>query len=101
MVTDSIDAFVNRDLDLAHKVLDADDFVDTLFDTVRNDLIELIVADGKNGEQAIDLMMIAKYFERIGDHATNIAEWVIFSITGSHIKTGRNFSNSEEGTTGS
>ena len=85
MVTESIDAFVEMDLSLANKVIEMDDTVDSLFDTVKNDLIELIQADRANAEQAIDLMMIAKYFERIGDHATNIAEWVVFSITGSHV----------------
>ena len=86
MVTDSIDAFVKKDLDLAKAVIECDDVVDNLFDTIKNDLIELIQADRANGEQAIDLIMIAKYFERIGDHATNIAEWVVFSITGRHWK---------------
>ena len=85
MVTESIDAFVKRDLELAKQVIDYDDVVDELFDTVKFDLIELIQADKANGEQAIDLIMIAKYFERIGDHATNIAEWVVFSITGKHV----------------
>ena len=84
MVTESIDAFVKKDLDLVNAVIACDDIVDDLFDAVKNDLIELIQADKTNGEQAIDLMMIAKYFERIGDHATNIAEWVVFSITGEH-----------------
>jgi len=85
MVTESIDAFVKRDLELAQKVIDYDDVVDDLFDNVKNDVIELIQKDKTNGEQAIDFIMIAKYFERIGDHATNIAEWVVFSITGKHI----------------
>jgi len=85
MVTDSIDAFVKRDLDLAQQVIDYDDVVDDLFDEVKNDVIELIQKDKTNGEQAIDFIMIAKYFERIGDHATNIAEWVVFSITGRHV----------------
>jgi len=84
MVTESIDAFVKMDLKLARQVIDYDDVVDELFDNVKFDLIELIQADKANGEQAIDLIMIAKYFERIGDHATNIAEWVVFSITGKH-----------------
>jgi len=84
MVTDSIEAFVNNNLDLAKKVIAKDDFVDELFATVRNDLIALIQKDSANGEQAIDLIMIAKYLERIGDHATNIAEWVIYSIEGRH-----------------
>ena len=85
MVTDSIDAFVKRDLDLAQQVIEYDDVVDELFDKVKEDVIELIQKDRANGEQAIDFIMIAKYFERIGDHATNIAEWVVFSITGRHI----------------
>jgi len=84
MVTDSIDAFVRKDLSLARAVIDYDDVVDNLFVTIRRDLIELTRADSENGEQAMDLMMIAKYFERIGDHAVNIAEWVVFSITGVH-----------------
>ena len=85
MVTDSIDAFVQRDLELAQKVIDYDDVVDDLFEKVKHDVIELIQEDRTNGEQAIDIIMIAKYFERIGDHATNIAEWVMFAITGKHI----------------
>ena len=85
MVTESIDAFVKRDLELAQSVIDSDDIVDELFDKVKEDVIELIQKDRANGEQAIDFIMIAKYFERIGDHATNIAEWVVFSITGRHV----------------
>ena len=84
MVTDSIDAFVKKDLTLANSVVLYDDIVDGLFDTVKKDLIELITRSPENGEQALDLLMIAKYFERIGDHAVNIAEWVIFSLTGTH-----------------
>ena len=84
MVTDSINAYVNMDLQLAQQVIEFDDVVDDLFDNVKYDLIALIQADKANGEQAIDFLMIAKYFERIGDHATNIAEWVVFSITGKH-----------------
>ncbi len=84
MLTESIDAYVKKDLDLAKAVIAYDDVVDDLFMTIRRELIELIHTDVANGEQAIDLMMIAKYFERIGDHATNIAEWVVFSITGRH-----------------
>jgi len=82
MVTESIDAFVKMDLKLARRVVEYDDVVDELFYTVKSDLIELIHADSANGQQAMDLLMIAKYFERIGDHAVNIAEWVIFSLTG-------------------
>ena len=84
MVRESIDAFVNRDLALAQAVEAYDDVVDDLFTHVKNDLIDLIRADANYGEQAVDLLMIAKYFERIGDHATNIAEWVEFSLTGKH-----------------
>lgn len=84
MVTDAIDAFVKRDAELAQSVCDYDDVVDNLFDEVKSDLINLIRQKTDNSEQAIDLLMVAKYFERIGDHATNIAEWVIFSITGKH-----------------
>ena len=86
MVTDSIDAYVKMDLDIALQVIKDDDVVDSLFDTVKFELIELIQADKANGEQSIDLIMITKYFERIGDHASNIAEWVVFSITGKHVK---------------
>ena len=86
MVTESIDAYVNMDMKLAQSVIDYDDVVDDLFDKVKYDLIDLIRQDGIDGELAIDLVMIAKYFERIGDHATNIAEWVMFSITGIHVE---------------
>lgn len=85
MVTDSIEAFVRQDLELARAVIAYDDVVDDLFNAVKSDMISLISADADNGEFAIDLMLIAKYFERIGDHATNIAEWVEFAITGRHI----------------
>lgn len=85
MLSDSIDAFVRRDEGLAKQVILADDLVDDLFNQVKNDLIDLIGVSRDNGEQAIDLIMIAKYLERIGDHAVNIAEWVLFSITGQHI----------------
>ena len=84
MVTGSIDAYVKKDLELARAVVQSDDIVDDLFVTVKNDLINLIHKDPGTGEQAMDLLMVAKYFERIGDHAVNIAEWVIFSITGEH-----------------
>ena len=85
MVTEAIDAFVSRDMALAQAVIEYDDVVDNLFIEVKDDLIRLIRQDPANGEQAIDLIMVAKYFERIGDHATNIAEWVVFSITGEHV----------------
>ena len=84
MVTTSVNAFVKRDLELARSVFARDDIVDNLFVTIKNDLIELIREDVNNGEQAIDLIMVAKYFERIGDHAVNLADWVIFSIVGHH-----------------
>jgi len=84
MVSNSIDAYVNMDLELANAVIAADDNVDNLFNITKKELIDLIHDDKNNGEQAMDLLMIAKYFERIGDHAVNIAEWVIFSITGEH-----------------
>lgn len=86
MVNDSIDAFVKKDLNLAYSVIKCDDTVDTLFDMVKDSLIKRLVEDTDDGAQVIDLIMIAKYFERIGDHATNIAEWVVFSITGTHKK---------------
>lgn len=84
MVNKSIDAFVSKDLELAEEVIEYDDIVDNLFATIKDELISLIRMDASNGEQAIDLLMIAKYLERIGDHAENIAEWVVFSITGMH-----------------
>ncbi len=84
MVTESINAFVKRDLALAREVIDYDDVVDGLFTEVKDDLIELIQTDRSSASQAMDLLMISKYFERIGDHAVNIAEWVEFSITGQH-----------------
>ena len=84
MVTHSVDAFVRKDLGLAKSVIDHDDVVDGLFDDIKGMLIEAIQKEGSNGEQAADFLMVAKYLERIGDHATNIAEWVIYSITGSH-----------------
>ena len=82
MVTDSIDAFVKKDMQMAKAVIDYDDVVDSFFDKVKKMLIELFSKPEADGEYAIDLLMIAKYFERIGDHAVNIAKWVLFSITG-------------------
>ena len=84
MVTESVEAFVKQDAKLARKVCRDDDIVDGLFDQVKKDLIQQLKKDGDNGEQAIDLLMVAKYLERIGDHATNIAEWVEFAVTGVH-----------------
>ena len=83
MVTDSVDSFVRGDLDLAHSVIVQDDGVDRMFLDVRAKLIGLI-AQGKDGELCLDLMMIAKYFERIGDHACNIAQWVEYALTGAN-----------------
>lgn len=84
MVTDSVDAYVNKDIVLAKSVIAHDDKVDEYFDRIKGSLIRMIAEKPENGEYALDLLMIAKYFERIGDHATNIAEWVIFSVTGEH-----------------
>ncbi len=84
MVKGSIDAYVRKDLALTKEIIDMDDIIDNLFVIVKNELIERIHEKAENGEQAIDLLMVAKYFERIGDHAQNIAEWVEFSITGKH-----------------
>ena len=84
MVTDSIDSFVKKDVDLAHTVIEHDNIADDLFDKVKSELISAIENKAANAEALIDLLMIAKYFERIGDHAENIAEWVIYSITGKH-----------------
>lgn len=84
MVIDSVDAFVKKDLALAGSVLEHDDVVDNYFVQIKNDIIRMIASDSVDGELALDFLMIAKYFERIGDHATNIAEWVIYSVTGEH-----------------
>lgn len=84
MLVQSVEAFVNKDLDKARAVIAHDDVVDDLFNKVKAELIAMIHEDVNAGEQASDLLMAAKYFERIGDHATNISEWVIFSITGQH-----------------
>ena len=82
MVTDSIESFVRRDLPLARSVVEYDNVVDGLFNKVKTELIRLISEDSNNGEFCIDLLMVAKYFERIGDHAVNVAEWVQYSLTG-------------------
>lgn len=84
MVTDSIDAYVKQDLSLVKNVFQKDDIVDECFSNVKKALIRVIAENAKDGEYAIDLLMIAKYFERIGDHAVNIGEWVEFSVTGVH-----------------
>ncbi|MBO5130597.1 MAG: phosphate signaling complex protein PhoU [Oscillospiraceae bacterium] len=84
MVREAVDAYVKQDLDLAKKVMKHDDIVDEYFLSVRKGLIAIIAANPDDGEYALDLLMIAKYCERIGDHCTNIAEWVEFSVTGQH-----------------
>ena len=85
MVHDSVEAYVKKDLALSWAVIEEDDVVDTLFEENKRDLIQFIFQNkGEGGKHAIDLIMVAKYLERIGDHATNIAEWVEFSITGVH-----------------
>jgi len=84
MVTDSIDAYVKQDVDLAKAVAKHDDIVDDAFVRMKDMLIKVISENKADGEYAVDLLMIAKYFERIGDHAVNIAEWVEFSVTGIH-----------------
>lgn len=84
MVTDSIDAFVKHDLELAKDVIKYDDVVDNYFISIKNDLVEYITANPSRADKVMDIFMIAKYLERIGDHATNIAEWVEFSIVGTH-----------------
>ena len=84
MVTESVDAYVRQDLPLAQSVDEYDDVVDDAFCRVKNTLIAMIAQNTAEGEYALDLLMIAKYFERIGDHAVNIAEWVQFSVTGEH-----------------
>ena len=85
MVTDSVDSYVKQDVQLAKRVTEEDDVVDELFLKVRRELAELIHTDQNASEQALDLLMIAKYLERIGDHAVNVSEWVIYSVTGKHM----------------
>lgn len=84
MVTDSIDAYVKKDVALAESVLKHDDVVDDYFRQMKTVIIQYITTNPMDGEFVLDLLMISKYFERIGDHATNIAEWVIYSVTGTH-----------------
>lgn len=82
MLIQSLEAYVEKNLEKAQKVIAHDDVIDELFEKVKKELVQLIRDHADEGEQAVDLLMVTKYFERIGDHATNIAEWVIFSITG-------------------
>ena len=84
MVREAVDSYVRQDLELAHKVMKHDDIVDDYFVSIKKSLIDVITANPSDGEYALDLLMIAKYCERIGDHCTNIAEWVEFSVTGIH-----------------
>ena len=86
MVRDSVNSFINNDASLADEVILLDDKMDELFVTVKTELIELIKKDGRNGDQGIELMMVAKYLERIGDHAVNVAEWTKYNETGVHQK---------------
>lgn len=84
MVTNSVDAFVKKDVDLAQKVIEQDDTVDTYFLNAKKSIMGMISEKSADGETVLDLLMISKYLERIGDHATNIAEWVIYAVTGTH-----------------
>ena len=84
MLTDSINAFIRSDIALAESVIAHDNIVDGYFDELKYRTIQLVAQNPNDGEFTLDLLMISKYFERIGDHATNIAEWVIYSVTGTH-----------------
>lgn len=84
MVKSSIDSFVKKDIELVKEVIRLDDEVDNLFNIIKNELIDIVRENIEHKEQVIDLLMIAKYFERIGDHAENIAEWVYYAIVGEH-----------------
>lgn len=86
MVRESVNSFINNDESLADEVIALDDRMDDLFIEVKTELIELIKLDGNNGDQGIELMMVAKYLERIGDHAVNVAEWTKYNETGVHQK---------------
>ena len=90
MVVRGTEAYVTKDLDVAHNVIDNDDVVDDLFDQIKMALVKRIQDNHVKSFEAADLLMVAKYFERIGDHATNIAEWVIYSITGKHVDEAEN-----------
>lgn len=97
MVSESVESFVKMNLDIARLVIEHDNIVDDLFDKVKQELIKSIAEEQDDAEALMDLLMIAKYFERIGDHAENIAEWVIYSITGEHQKTPENRGNNSIG----
>ena len=90
MVVRGTEAYVTKDLEVAHNVIDNDDVVDDLFDQIKMALVKRIQENHVKSFEAADLLMVAKYFERIGDHATNIAEWVIYSITGKHVDEAEN-----------
>ncbi|MCT4542647.1 MAG: phosphate signaling complex protein PhoU [Vallitalea sp.] len=85
MIKDTIDSCVKKDIELAKKVCDTDDVIDTYFDNIVNELVELMSTNSNVIKQCTDLLFIVKYLERMGDHATNIAEWIIFTVTGEHI----------------
>ena len=84
MVMNSVDSYVRKDIGIANSVIGLDETVDALFDKAKSELINVIRTENENAEGLLDLLMVAKYFERIGDHAENIAEWVIFAVTGNH-----------------
>ena len=84
MVTNCVESFVKKDVEAARAVVKMDDEVDDLFIQLKNELIEAIRSNKEDAEALVDLLMIAKYFERIGDHAVNIAQWVIYAIIGEH-----------------
>ena len=84
MVTESITSFIKSDLERAQNVIKSDDTIDNMFNDIKTKLVKYIHNNPESSEQCLDLLMIAKYFERIGDHAANIAEWVEFSITGKY-----------------
>lgn len=83
MVTDSIDSFVKQDGKLSRNVIEYDDVVDDYFNSIKHSLVQRLKTQEGSSEAMVDLLMVAKYFERIGDHAVNIAKWVLFSLTGS------------------
>ncbi len=89
MVVDSITSFIQRSLSLAREVIARDDTVDALFDRIKGELITAIAANSEDGERWLDMLMVAKYLERIGDHATNVAEWAEYAITGRRSKNGK------------
>ncbi len=87
MVKDSINAFVKSDAEFSREIIRRDDEVDKLFETVKQEIVAILTKSAESADQAVDFLMIAKYLERIGDHAVNICGWVIFSVTGKHKDT--------------